>query len=993
MKAVRYIVLAVCAAVALCNITQAQGVHSGALKASKSTAWQRGLSMPRTVAQQGTPPAYLIVSVDSFQSTLTPFVRWKEMQGFDVETFYAPHWQRDSLRAILKERYYSTAAPVPAPSYLLLVGDAPQIAAWQGVQATEFLGDHNSDLYYGEYDNDGIPEVMQGRWPAQNKTQLGSMIRKTMAYEQYRLQDTSYLNNALLVAGYEERENTDIITNGQVHYLSQQLTLSNPAIDTHCFYNPGSNNQRDSILALWRQGAALVNYTAHCLPGGWHYPWINIGDIDSLPSEGHFSFVVNNCCHSNNFSTDCLGEALLRKDNGGAIGVIGAMAETLWDEDCFWAIGAKQPFELFPTYDSERLGAYDRLLHCHGEQYVQQAATLGEMLWSGNQAVAGYGSLFSEYYWEVYCLLGDPSLMPHIGIPQAQTLHCDDSLARGVAMLHFTGTPHAFVAVSEPPTEDGLQHHALLGVCLLDSTGRGTMLLRRTLATDSIIFCATAQNHRPIIEKHPVQRSATPSVVATEITLTNADGQPTHNIVCRDTMSLTITWKNVGSGTAQNLLLTIADAVPDGGAASPDSAASLQTTFLPAIFLLDSLAQDSTYTTVTRIVVGTAQTGNAAHYVAYAAQQGSTMPQRTLRYSLKRPTIVLEEVRLLLQDANDPRQCSLASKVLPGRKYWLQLIAHNTSDIDAATSRVCITSHEGADFTTAVCHTGVARKAGVRDTLFFSLQSDDTLSRLFFYIETYCNDYFTPYPVTFLADSAMETFERGTFLHYPWLLSSPHPWQIDSLQVHNGRYAARSAAITHRQRSDLSITVRNNAIDSIAFWTKISSESNGDKLVFYIDGSARKSWSGEQEWKRYRYMLAPGRHTLTWRYQKDATASSGDDAAWIDDIRLPLSPFTEDSVGYGDTLTRNLDIYEPDKDIVRVRCYPNPANDIVWVENHSDLNLKVALWDNVGRCLLIRQLPPMQTLQIPLRDLAPGSYILCAQSHNTCHNQVIIVYK
>lgn len=991
MKAVRYIWLVAWAALSLCHVAQAQDLHEDLRHVSVSATKQRAGNMPGVVAQQGLPPVYLIVSVDTFQNTLEPFVRWKEMQGFDVETLYAPRWQRDSLRAMLRKRHNTTTATTPAPSYLLLVGDAPQIAAWQGVQATEFLGDHGSDLYYAEYDSDGIPEVMLGRWPAQNTAQLGSIIRKTMTYEQYRLQDTGYLNNALLVAGYEERDNTDTITNGQVHYLSQQLTLSNPAIDTHCFYNPESNNQRDSILAVWQQGAALVNYTAHCLPNGWHYPWINIGDIDSLPSDGRFSFVVNNCCHSNNFTADCFGEALLRKDNGGAIGVIGAMAETLWNEDYFWAIGTKQPFELYPAYDGDHMGAYDRLLHCHGEQYSRQAATLGEMLWAGNQAVADYGSLFSEYYQEVYCLLGDPSLMPYTGIPHAQTLLCSDDLATGVATLHFTGTPHALVAVSEPRTVSSLppqetRRHAALGVCLLDSTGHGTMQLRHPLETDSIIFCATAQNRRPVIETHPVTRPAAPSIAATEVTLADAYGQPAQEVAYLDTMSLAVTWKNVGTGTARNITLAIADVSPYG-------TASPRTTFLPAALQLDSLAQDSLCTATFRLAVTVAPAGNTMHYAAYAILQGDTMPQLTLRYGLRHPAIVLEEVRLLLQDADAPRQCSPAPRVLPGQKYWLQLVAHNTSNMDAASSRVCITSHEGARFTTAICHTGVARKAGKRDTLYLSLLSHDTLSRLFFYIETYCNDLFTPYPVTFLADSAMETFEDGSLQRYPWKVSSPHPWQTDSLHAHNGRYAARSAAITHRQRSDLSITVHNYAIDSVAFWVRTSSENNGDKLVFYIDGNARKSWSGEQEWERHRYMLLPGLHTFTWRYQKDAATSSGDDAVWIDDIRLPLSPFMRDSVGYGDTLTSPLSIGEPDRDSILVRCYPNPASDLVWVENHSDLSLMIALWDNMGRCLRKRLLPSGQTQQMPLHGLAPGSYILSAQSHNTRFNQIIIVYK
>jgi len=35
--------------------------------------------------------------------------------------------------------------------------------------------------------------------------------------------------------------------------------------------------------------------------------------------------------------------------------------------------------------------------------------------------------------------------------------------------------------------------------------------------------------------------------------------------------------------------------------------------------------------------------------------------------------------------------------------------------------------------------------------------------------------------------------------------------------------------------------------------------------------------------------LSDGSHQLTWRYQKDFANSIGEDSAWIDNIKLPLS--------------------------------------------------------------------------------------------------------
>ena len=43
--------------------------------------------------------------------------------------------------------------------------------------------------------------------------------------------------------------------------------------------------------------------------------------------------------------------------------------------------------------------------------------TSGQMIHSGNLAVTqGFGGS-EQYYWEIYHLMGDPSLMPYLGVP------------------------------------------------------------------------------------------------------------------------------------------------------------------------------------------------------------------------------------------------------------------------------------------------------------------------------------------------------------------------------------------------------------------------------------------------------------------------------------------------------------------------------------------------------------------------------------------------
>ena len=46
------------------------------------------------------------------------------------------------------------------------------------------------------------------------------------------------------------------------------------------------------------------------------------------------------------------------------------------------------------------------------------------------------------------------------------------------------------------------------------------------------------------------------------------------------------------------------------------------------------------------------------------------------------------------------------------------------------------------------------------------------------------------------------------------------------------------------------------------------------------------SFSGQEGWALFECSIAPGEHVFMWSYRKDISQSDGDDAAWIDDIRI-----------------------------------------------------------------------------------------------------------
>ena len=64
------------------------------------------------------------------------------------------------------------------------------------------------------------------------------------------------------------------------------------------------------------------------------------------------------------------------------------------------------------------------------------------------------------------------------------------------------------------------------------------------------------------------------------------------------------------------------------------------------------------------------------------------------------------------------------------------------------------------------------------------------------------------------------------------------------------------------------------------------------------DNVEQAKWAGEINWSQSSFPVSAGEHTFIWQYNKDQAVTSGDDAAWIDNIIFPPSYYS--SILYGD---------------------------------------------------------------------------------------------
>ena len=353
---------------------------------------------------------YVIVSDRMFEATLAPLIAEKNSLGYNVIIGYtdeaAVGGTTSSIKNYLRNLYNNPPAGYQPPHFLLLVGDVSQIPAFNGTE-----GYHVSDLYYAEYTGDALPELFYGRFSANNTSQLQPQVDKTLEYEQNLMPDPSYIQNALLVAGADDYHSSTW-GNGQVNYGTDVYFNSENDITAYAYLQPepAGANYSQQIKGHINDGVGFANYSAHCSPDGWADPSFWSNDIQNLTNSHKYGLWVGNCCESNKFNElECFGEAALRANNKGALGYIGGSNSTFWDEDYWWAVGFKT-VTAHPVYDAENLGAFDCLFHTHEEPETEHFSTQGQMVVAGNLAVQSSTSQDKVYYWEIYHLMGDPSL-------------------------------------------------------------------------------------------------------------------------------------------------------------------------------------------------------------------------------------------------------------------------------------------------------------------------------------------------------------------------------------------------------------------------------------------------------------------------------------------------------------------------------------------------------------------------------------------------------
>jgi hypothetical protein len=491
------------------------------------------------------PVTYVIVSAPDFHDALQPFIAWKKKKGFNVITGYtnnpAVGTTTVSIKNYLQELYTNPPAGYQKPSFVLFVGDVAQIPAWTA-------NDHPSDLKYCEYTGDNIPEVFYGRFSAQTVAQLQPYIDKTLEYEQYTMPSDAFLGEATMVAGADATHGP-LYGNGQINYGTNTYfnTAHNILSHTYLQPEPSGGNYAQNIHQNVSNGVAFANYTAHGSEDGWADPHFGISDITPLQNNHKYCLMVGNCCKTSNYGTTCFAEEVVRAANKGALGYIGCSDYSYWDEDYWWACGYKA-VTTSPVYNFQHLGSYDVTFHDHGETPSEWFVTLGQMVVGGNLAVEESSSGIKQYYWETYCLMGDPSLSIYYSVPGPVAAAYPAATIVGTSGLTVTTEPYAYVALA-------LHDTTLLAAQCADTSGIVNLTFSPLTSPDSLSVVITKQNRKPHLGYIQVVPATGPYMVLSTYTVNDSlGGNNNHLADYSESVFLNVTIKNIGVMTATNII-------------------------------------------------------------------------------------------------------------------------------------------------------------------------------------------------------------------------------------------------------------------------------------------------------------------------------------------------------------------------------------------------------------------------------------------------------
>lgn len=814
------------------------------------------------------PMKYMILSDPIFKDALVPFVEWKTQKGFEVLEIYKGEDGVGTTNTAMREHIrgiYLNSPPESRPVFLLIVGDHEQIPAFSA-------SGHVTDLYYAEFDGDGdyFPEIYYGRFSAQNVEQLLPQIEKTLMYEKYEFPDPAFLDEVVMIAGVDGRY-APTHGNGHINYAVNYYLNAGNSIQSHTYLYPESGQNALSIVQNISDGAGFVNYTGHGLTDRWEAPLFHMNSIDTLLNFGKYPLVIGNGCRTARFNVPLsLGEAFLRAAGKGAVGYIGGTNDTYWNEDYYWAVGLG-PIVSNPAYEETSLGMFDKTFHLNGEPDQVWTVTQGQMIHAGNMAVTEGGSRV-KFYWEVYHLMGDPSVMTYFSQPSVQTPVFSQQIPVGANRIIVQADPYSYVALSQGAELLDARHTSPFGIAEL--------YFNQVQDEGEIKLVITKNQRQPFISNIHVVDYSQPYVAYLSHVIKDFAGNNNGIAENGENFAIDLSLKNYGAMEANDLTVKIY--TDDPFVTILDSETGISTIPAGETWLLENA--------FSLLVSPQVPDGHQVVLHVFLEDDESRAWNSYFPVSISAPSLAVGAY--WFEDETGKRVNMMA-----GETATLMIELLNSGSTGLNDFITTVTCNPSIQLENPSVFSGSLPYGG-SIILPFNLE----LPPIFAYgaeeefLLGITSPLFTAQlnlPV--ILNGLWEDFESGDFSFIPWTNQSPVQWTILENSGPDASFSARSGSISHNQSTSIFVQMDVPEDDEVSFWLKVSSEKNYDYLRFYINDIEIAKWSGTERWTKVKFPVQQGINELRWTYTKDGSISSGTDAAWLDKILFPGGTFISEA--------------------------------------------------------------------------------------------------
>ncbi len=494
------------------------------------------------------PVKVLVVANRMFEEAMEPWITWKTEKGFYMDVNYTDEigTSAAAIKTFITNKYNEGLAAGQTPTFLIIVGDNNKVPQSQMGSATGKV----TDLYYYAVAggaNDYYPDMFHSRFTCETVQEFQNVLEKSLMIEQYTMPDPTYLNNVLLIAGWDSNWNPRV---------------GKPTIQYAMNYYYNAEHGFDNVYNYLQQpytgcyqhlstGVGFANYTAHGDNTEWSEPNFTSSNVNSLTNLNKYFLAMGNCCLAANwgYSSKSLGEAMIIAQKKGAYAYIGSPVETYWYEDYYFGVGATNTLNQMPLYENTTMGVYDAT-------FTDEFNSISAIPFIGNVAVAyshanGYANSISsgatdQYYWEAYHVLGDGSVCPYHTNPIANTVTHLPTLAIGLDTYTVSADPGSYVGISK----DGI----LYGAGEIGETGTADIPITPITTGGDVKIVVTHPQRQPYI--------ATVAAASLDGAYVAVDSYSPANAHVGDEASLSITFKNVGVAATEgttNITLSCED--------------------------------------------------------------------------------------------------------------------------------------------------------------------------------------------------------------------------------------------------------------------------------------------------------------------------------------------------------------------------------------------------------------------------------------------------